>query len=163
MHELVNFHAQRVIGSAGFRTRINLLSWGFLAGQAGIPSPLDSSYVPPREIIYLRYVGIESRCTLIRFFQYDWMDLNFQFSLIDIMQGEFYPRFLSPESCSGYRFFDFSRTRAEGEILALEFWIVFEAILRPIYQHYNVNLTFRIIQHSCILRLNVCDSNIRKY
>lgn len=70
------------VGSAGFRTRINLLSRGFLAGRAGIPSPLDSSYVPPREIIYRWYVGIESRCTLIRFFQCDRMDLNFQFSLI---------------------------------------------------------------------------------
>lgn len=68
--ELVNYHAQRIIRSTGFRTRINLLSREFLAGQAEIPSPLDSSYVPPREIIYRRrYGGIESRCTLIRFFQ----------------------------------------------------------------------------------------------
>jgi hypothetical protein len=53
MRELVNYHAQRVIGSAGFRTRINLPSRRISRGtRARIPSPLDSSYVPPREIIY---------------------------------------------------------------------------------------------------------------
>jgi len=65
----------------GFRTHINLLSRGFLAGRTGILPPLDSSYVPPRDNLRW-YVGIESRCTLIRFFQCDSMDLNFQFSLI---------------------------------------------------------------------------------
>ena len=152
---LLTIMLQRVIGNAGFRMRINLLWRGFLAGRAGILFPLDESYVPPREIIYRWYVGIESCCTLIHFFQCDWMDLNFQFSLIG---GAFYPRF------SFFRFMlslslvqlFYAQVRNFRSLISNHIWNNFSS--RNCNQRQNYP---DIIQHLHILQVNITSKHLR--